>query len=166
MSRIIISKLYSEPCDEKVTNLYVSTAKIFFAFLRTTRWISLFITFNRKTLGNFPSAPPYISWHFRTIGGEEDEESSANRERNKERAERREKSPKSTRETRGGEWEKVNVIAVIFGRWLLPGSFLLLLLGSNPLPSSSSYGNIHLFFLIFLFVLSFSLAFSPVCISL
>lgn len=54
-----------------------------------------------------------------------------------------EKSPESTRETRGGEWEEVNVIAVIFGRWLLPGSsLLLLLLGSNPLPSPS-YGNIH-----------------------
>lgn len=54
------------------------------------------------------------------------------------------KSPESTRETRGREWEKVNVIAVIFGRWLLPGSSLFPPLGHLSLPPPSISTPLHL----------------------
>lgn len=78
--------------------------------------------------------------------------------------EKRKKGPESTRETRGGEWEKVNVIAVIFGRWLLPGSpslpFFLLVTIFPPLtlPSSRHRQHLPLFLLVVLFVLPLSLS--------
>lgn len=115
----------------------------------------------RESLGNFRSVPLSISRRFRTIEMREDEELPANRARNKERAKGREKKdPESTRETRGGEWEKVNVIAVIFGRWLLPGLSLLPSSWSQPpcppLPPSSSDKHSPLFLFTVLFVRSLS----------
>lgn len=54
----------------------------------------------RKTLGNFPSTPPYIFQRFRTIERDENRESTVNRRRNKERAERRKKPGEHERNTR------------------------------------------------------------------
>lgn len=90
-----------------------------------------------------------------SAGGNEKEKGERREQRTRKRGKDRErKKTVSPGGTQGGEWEKANVIAVIFGRWLPPGSSLLPL-GHKPPPTFNPFlSNKHRKFV--LFVLSFS----------